>query len=99
MTRRDGHVILGINALVLGYVPASWQTPGLSAESFVSPDYWEEIGRIAERGTLDAVFLADAPALGDPAYDANPAHLEPTVNWAHVAAATERVGLVSSTLR
>ena len=96
MIRRDGHVILCINALVLGYVPASWQTPGLSAESFVSPDYWEEIGRIAERGTLDAVFLADVPALGDPAYDANPAHLEPTVNWAHVAAATERVGLVST---
>ena len=96
MTRREGHVILGINALVLGYVPASWQNPDLSAESFVSPDYWAQIGQIAERGTLDAVFLADVPALGDPAYDANPAHLEPTVNWAYVAGVTERVGLVST---
>ncbi|NDK89105.1 NtaA/DmoA family FMN-dependent monooxygenase [Gordonia desulfuricans] len=96
MTRRDGHVVLGINALVLGYVPASWQSSGLHPHSFVDPGYWETIGRTAERGTLDAVFLADVPALGDPAYDANPAHLEPTVNWAHVAGVTEHLGLVST---
>jgi FMN-dependent oxidoreductase (nitrilotriacetate monooxygenase family) len=94
--RRTGHVILGINVLVLGYLPAAWQSPLLKKDSVVDPSYWEGIGRTAERGTLDAIFLADGPALGDPAYDANPIKLEPTVNWGYVAGATSHVGLVST---
>ncbi|MGI5329378.1 NtaA/DmoA family FMN-dependent monooxygenase [Actinomadura nitritigenes] len=91
---RTGHVLLGVNVLVLGYLPAAWQSPRLGPDAFVDPEYWRTIGRLAERGTLDAVFLADGPALGDPSYDANAGRLEPTVTWAHVAAATRDVGLV-----
>lgn len=94
--KRSGHVILGINVLVLGYLPASWQLPSLRKDASVDPAYWERIGTTAERGTLDAIFLADGPQAGNPAYDANPIRLEPTVNWAYVAAATENVGLVST---
>lgn len=94
--KRSGHVILGINVLVLGYLPAAWNTPLLKKDSFVDPEYWANIGRTAERGTLDAIFLADAPLLSDPAYDANPIRLEPTVNWGHVATATSRVGLIAT---
>ncbi|SDN71368.1 LLM class flavin-dependent oxidoreductase [Ensifer sp. YR511] len=94
--KRTGHVLLGINALVLGYLPAAWKTPLLKKDAFVDPDYWANLGKTAERGTLDAIFLADGPLLGDPAYDANPIRLEPTVNWGHVAAATSRVGLVAT---
>ncbi|OPG04628.1 NtaA/DmoA family FMN-dependent monooxygenase [Microbispora sp. GKU 823] len=93
---RTGHVILGVNVLVLGYLPAAWQSDLLHKHSFVDADYWNTIGRVAERATLDAVFLADAPALGNPSYDANAGRLEPTVNWSHVAAATERVGLIAT---
>ncbi|MEU6430724.1 NtaA/DmoA family FMN-dependent monooxygenase [Microbispora sp. NPDC046973] len=93
---RTGHVILGVNVLVLGYLPAAWQSDLLHKDSFVDGDYWKTIGRVAERATLDAVFLADAPALGNPSYDANAGRLEPTVNWSHVAAATERVGLIAT---
>lgn len=42
------------------------------------------------------MFLADAPALANPAYDANAMRLEPTINWAHVAAKTEHIGLIST---
>lgn len=93
---RPGHVILGVNVLVLGYLPAAWQSRRLHQDSFVDADYWRTIGRLAEQATLDAVFLADAPALGNPSYDANAGRLEPTVNWSHVAAATERVGLIAT---
>lgn len=96
MSEREGHVILGINVLVLGYLPAAWQSPLLHKDSFIDAEYWESIGRTAERGTLDAIFLADGPVLGDPSYDANSGRLEPTINWAHVAQATERVGLVAT---
>jgi alkanesulfonate monooxygenase SsuD/methylene tetrahydromethanopterin reductase-like flavin-dependent oxidoreductase (luciferase family) len=82
--------------LVLGYLPAAWKTPLLKKDAFVDPDYWASLGKTAERGTLDAIFLADGPLLGDPAYDANPIRLEPTVNWGQVAAATSRVGLVAT---
>lgn len=95
-SKRSGHVILGINVLVLGYLPAAWKTPLLNKDAFIDPDYWADLGRTAERGTLDALFLADAPLLGDPAYDANPIRLEPTVNWGQVAAATSRIGLVAT---
>jgi FMN-dependent oxidoreductase (nitrilotriacetate monooxygenase family) len=94
--RRSGHVLLGINVLVLGYLPAAWKTPLLKKDAFIDPDYWANLGRTAERGTLDAIFLADGPLLGDPAHDANPIRLEPTVNWGQVAAATSRVGLVAT---
>lgn len=95
-SRREGRVILGVNVLVLGYLPAAWQSSRLHRHSFIDPGYWSGIGRLAERATLDAVFLADAPALGDPSYDANAGRLDPTVAWSHVAAATERIGLIAT---
>ena len=92
---RSGHVILGVNVLVLGYLPAAWQwDPRLTARSPLDRKYWQHIGLVAERGTLDALFLADGPALPNPSYDANAAKLEPTVNWSHLAAATEHIGLI-----
>jgi len=97
MTRtREGHVLLGVNVLVLGYLPAAWQSPLLKTESFVDPEYWTRIGQLAEKATLDAVFLADRHALGDPGHDPSASRLDPTVAWAHVARATENVGLIAT---
>ncbi len=94
---RHGHVILGVNVLVLGYLPSAWQwDPRLHARSPLDAQYWKQIGAISERGTLDALFLADGPALGNPSYDANSTRLEPTVNWSHVAAVTQHIGLIST---
>jgi FMN-dependent oxidoreductase (nitrilotriacetate monooxygenase family) len=94
--RRDGHVILGINVLTLGYLPAAWQTDLLGIHSPTEADYWRRIGALAERGTLDAIFLADGAALGDPSYDANNVRFDPTITWSHVARATSRVGLIAT---
>ncbi|GGL19498.1 LLM class flavin-dependent oxidoreductase [Nocardia jinanensis] len=93
---RPGHVLLGVNVLVYGYIPAAWRTPLFGTRDFLTPGYWEQIGRLAERARLDAVFLADSLGLGDPAYDANPIRLDPFVVWAQVAGATERVGLIAT---
>lgn len=94
--KRSGHVLLGVNVLVYGYIPAAWRSPLLGTLDFLAPEYWERIGRLAERARLDAVFLADALGLGDPAYDANPIRLDPTVIWARVARATEHIGLIAT---
>ncbi|WP_024805326.1 NtaA/DmoA family FMN-dependent monooxygenase [Nocardia sp. BMG51109] len=93
---RSGHVLLGLNVLVYGYIPSAWRSPLLGINDFLAPEYWERIGALAERARLDAVFLADALGLGDPAYDANPIRLDPTVVWAHVARATEHIGLIAT---
>jgi len=94
---RPGHVILGVNTLVLGYLPAAWQWESrLHATSAIDPAYWQQIAATAERATLDAFFLADGPALGDPSYDANTTKLEPTINWAYLAAATSHLGLIAT---
>jgi FMN-dependent oxidoreductase (nitrilotriacetate monooxygenase family) len=54
------------------------------------------MARIAERGTLDALFLADGPALRDhPALRPSQA-LEPSVILASVAAETEHLGLIGT---
>ena len=94
--RRTGHVALGLNVLVYGYVPSAWRSPLLAPDAFLTADYWDRIGTLAEAAKLDAVFLADALSLGNPSYDANPIRLDPTVVWAHVARATEHVGLIAT---
>lgn len=96
MPDRDGHVILGVNVLVLGYLPAAWQTDLLRHDAPLDPAYWDRIGALAERATLDAIFLADGAALGNPANDANNVRLDPTIAWSHVARSTSRVGLIAT---
>lgn len=89
-------VWLGLNVLTLGYAPAAWQSERLQPHAFIDPDTWTGIARLAERGTLDALFLADILALGDVSHDANPWRFDPFVTWSAVAAATERIGLIAT---
>ncbi|MCX4092069.1 NtaA/DmoA family FMN-dependent monooxygenase [Nocardia sp. alder85J] len=91
------HVILNINVLDLGISPVAWQLSGLPKTAVTTGDYFAEIGRIAERGTLDAFFLADNPAIReDPLVRPGGRALEPTAILATVAAATSRIGLIGT---
>ncbi|GAC66673.1 LLM class flavin-dependent oxidoreductase [Gordonia soli] len=97
MTDRTLH--LGVNVLSDGMHPAAWQYPGTDPLAFVDPAYWIDIARTAERGALDALFLADSPSLyTDPAepLTAPPLALEPTVLLSALASATERIGLIGT---
>ncbi len=65
-------------------------------DAFIDIDHVVRVARIAERGKLDAIFLADTPAIND-RIDYRPFNaLEPTVVLAAVAAATSQVGLVAT---
>ncbi|MFE3279943.1 NtaA/DmoA family FMN-dependent monooxygenase [Nocardia sp. NPDC059239] len=94
------HVILNANILDLGISPAAWQLSGLPKTSITSGDYFADIGRLAERGTLDAVFLADNPSMSvDPlgrAFYRDNRSLEPTTILTAIAAATSRIGLIGT---
>lgn len=87
-----------LNAAIvgLGQFAGAWRLPEADPSRFVSLAHFQELAQLAERGTFDAVFLPDVPAVdGDVRFA--PAHaLDPLVLLAGVAAVTERVGLVAT---
>ncbi|MEZ0364148.1 NtaA/DmoA family FMN-dependent monooxygenase [Mycobacterium sp. pUA109] len=96
MNPRGRRLILNVNVLNLGIHTASWRRSSEAPAAFTDPSYYVRIAKIAERGTLDALFLADGPALRDhPALRPSQA-LEPSVILASVAAETEHLGLIGT---
>jgi alkanesulfonate monooxygenase SsuD/methylene tetrahydromethanopterin reductase-like flavin-dependent oxidoreductase (luciferase family) len=90
------HVILNVNVLDVGITHDAWRHNALDPLAFVDINYFQEIGRIAERGTLDAYFLADGPGIRE-----DPRHkpfrsLEPTLILGAVAAVTDNLGLIGT---
>lgn len=97
MTARELH--LGVNVLSDGMHPAAWQYPTADPNWFTDPAYWIELARIAERGTLDALFLADSPSLFQPPDEplvAPPLALDPIVLLSALATATTHLGLIGT---
>ncbi|MDA0183042.1 LLM class flavin-dependent oxidoreductase [Solirubrobacter phytolaccae] len=90
-------VRLGVNVLGVGCHPAAWRTGEVEPTAQFDVAYFQQVARIGERGTLDAVFLADQPGLFEPPDRRPPmTALEPTVVLAAVASATERIGVVAT---
>lgn len=94
MTTRSIH--LNVNVLSSGSHGASWRAADGNPLGYIQIEHYQEIARIAERGCLDAVFLADALAIAfDPR--ANPSWaLDPAVIVAGMAAVTSRIGFIAS---
>lgn len=89
---------LHLNAFLMstGHHEASWRLPESPAEANSDIDHYKNLARIAERGRLDSLFLADSPVLmGDPGRRPA-AKLEPTVLLTALAGATERIGLIAT---
>lgn len=88
-------LVLNLNVLGLGQRPAAWRHDRVTPRAIIEPGYWTELAQIAERGKLDAIFLADAPGLVDP--DGRPSgYLEPSVLEAFLASRTERIGFIAT---
>jgi FMN-dependent oxidoreductase (nitrilotriacetate monooxygenase family) len=90
------HVVLNVNVLNLGIHTGSWQRSSELPTAFADPDYYVRMGKLAERGTLDALFLADGPALRDHPTLRPSQALEPSVILASVAAETEHLGVIGT---
>lgn len=90
-------VRLNLFAHACGHHAAAWRAPGAPAERLADITYWEELARIAERGRLDAVFLADGQSLSADMVERGPTWtLEPLTMLTAMARATERIGLVTT---
>jgi FMN-dependent oxidoreductase (nitrilotriacetate monooxygenase family) len=97
MPERELH--LGVNVLSDGMHPAAWQHPTADPHAFTDPAYWIDVARTAERGALDALFLADSPSLfqkPDQPLVAPPLALDPLVLLSTLASVTSHLGLIGT---
>ncbi|MDE1996560.1 MAG: LLM class flavin-dependent oxidoreductase [Rhizobiaceae bacterium] len=93
-TDRDLH--LNVNVLGSGSHAAAWRVSENGPFGSLSIHHYQQIAKIAERGMLDAVFLADALAVA-PNPKLGPSWaLDPMTVIAGMAAVTERIGFVAT---
>ncbi|MEU6715531.1 LLM class flavin-dependent oxidoreductase [Nonomuraea sp. NPDC046802] len=93
MTRK-----LHLNAFLMGvgHHEAAWRHPRTEPARLTDVRHYQELARIAERGKLDSVFLADGVALnGDVRHNALD-RLEPLTLLSALAAVTDHIGLIAT---
>jgi FMN-dependent oxidoreductase (nitrilotriacetate monooxygenase family) len=89
---------LGVNVLASGRHDAAWKTLPDPAALPTDIDAFVRIARVAERGKLDAIFLADDPGgLTDEAWQRPWRALEPVTLLGAISQKTEHIGLVATT--
>ena len=95
MPRRELH--LSVHPVAAGNHPGAWRWPGVDPVAFARIEGYLEWARVAERGTLDAIFLADVPGLHADITDYPVVNgLEPTLIMTAIATVTEYIGLVAT---
>src|SRR4051812_45809239 len=87
-----------LNAFLMsvGHHEASWRLPESDPYAGWSVAHYQNLARIAERGKLDSVFLADSPVQqGDPGRRPT-GKLEPTLLLTALAGVTRHIGLIAT---
>jgi alkanesulfonate monooxygenase SsuD/methylene tetrahydromethanopterin reductase-like flavin-dependent oxidoreductase (luciferase family) len=91
-------VRLGVNVLASGRHDAAWKTFSDPASLSTDIDAFLRIARVAEKGKIDALFLADGPGgLVDEALHRPWRALDPVTLLAALSQATSHIGLVATT--
>jgi FMN-dependent oxidoreductase (nitrilotriacetate monooxygenase family) len=87
-----------LNAFLLGvgHHEAAWRLPESDPFASTSVEHYRELARIAERGKLDSLFLADGPVLWTQFGQRPAGTLEPTLLLTALATVTERIGLIAT---
>jgi FMN-dependent oxidoreductase (nitrilotriacetate monooxygenase family) len=87
---------LNVNLLHSGVYASAWRLPESDPRACFDVGHYVRVAQIAERGKLDAIFLADTPAITD-RIDYRPFQsMEPTIVLATVAALTSHIGLIAT---
>lgn len=96
-TPEKKQIHLNLFAFATGHHTAAWRAPDSVIEKLGDISYWEELAQTAERGLLDAVFLADGQSAGLGGIANGPGwFLEPITTLTAIARATTKIGLVST---
>ncbi|WP_158808017.1 LLM class flavin-dependent oxidoreductase [Beijerinckia sp. L45] len=90
----NGDLILNVTVMGLGMHLGAWRHRPHPATDYLDLDYYRAIGRIAERGCLHAVFLADTLAVSEENFERpNLGAMDPITV---LAASTRDIGLVAT---
>lgn len=85
--------------------PGLWKHPGDQSHRYTDLEYWMEIARLAERGTFDAIFLADVLGIYDVYEDSRDTAIEHAIQTPAndplsvipaMAAVTDHLGFAST---
>jgi FMN-dependent oxidoreductase (nitrilotriacetate monooxygenase family) len=89
---------LHLNAFLMGvgHHEAAWRLPESDPFAQTDVEHYKRLARIAERGKLDSLFLADSPVLWNSIGRRPGGTLEPTVLLTALAGATEHIGLIAT---
>ena len=93
---RPGQLHLNAFLMGVGHHEAAWRLPESDPYADVDVEHYRNLARIAERGRLDSLFLADGPVLWDQVGRRPSGSLEPTVLLTALAGVTERIGLIAT---
>jgi len=94
---KQKQVRLAINLLATGRHNASWKTLPHPEQLSTDIDTFIEIAKIAERGKLDGIFLADGHAgVGEESFRRPFRAIAPSILIAALAAHTKNIGFVST---
>jgi FMN-dependent oxidoreductase (nitrilotriacetate monooxygenase family) len=92
------NAMLHLNAFLMdvGHHEASWRLPESNPYAHIDVAHYTNLARIAERGKLDSLFLADGPVLWSDVARRPAGVLEPTVLLTALAVATTHIGLIAT---
>jgi FMN-dependent oxidoreductase (nitrilotriacetate monooxygenase family) len=81
----------------VGNHQGAWRRPNSRVEEVTSLSLFADLARWAERGKIDALFIADGLSLETQRLKGGPfGHLEPITLLSAIAARTEHIGLIAS---
>jgi FMN-dependent oxidoreductase (nitrilotriacetate monooxygenase family) len=89
---------LHLNAFLMtvGHHEAAWRLPESDPFAHTGVEHYRHLARVAERGKLDSIFLADSPVLWNSIGRRPAGGLEPTVLLTALAGVTEHIGLIAT---
>jgi len=96
MSKRPRKLHLNAFLMGVGHHEAAWRMPESDPFASTSIEHYKELARIAERGKLDSLFLADSPMLWNSIGRRPSGTLEPTVLLTVLASVTKHVGLIAT---
>ncbi|MBO3744246.1 LLM class flavin-dependent oxidoreductase [Actinoplanes flavus] len=93
---RPGQLHLNAFLMSVGHHEAAWRLPESDPYADLNVEHFKNLARIAERGKLDSLFLADVPVIFDQVGRRPSGILEPTVLLTALAGATQHIGLIAT---
>jgi FMN-dependent oxidoreductase (nitrilotriacetate monooxygenase family) len=96
MTARPRQLHLNAFLMSSGHHEAAWRLPESNPHADFDVAHWIRLAKLAERGRLDSLFLADGPALWHSPEHRPAGTLDPLILLTLLAGVTDHIGLIAT---